>query len=203
MKTKSLLYNAVALVLLQIPLVTPSWGISKVCMGVACTVDDPISPGNAIHYCTNYADSCYNGTRVRTCTKCQTGYTRTSNSVKPSGCSNSVTYYDCTKEEPDCDGTCDNCESTGWTKGANNTESRTVATCNTQTCICSRKVERRCAAGYYGTVGVIVSGSPCTQCPLPGTSAAGSTSQSDCYIPAGTTGSDSTGTYKYTSNCYY
>ena len=197
MKTKSLLCNAVALVLLQIPLVTPSWGLGQLCMGQACGPDDPTSPGNAIHYCTNYTDRCYNGTRVRSCNTCQTGYTRTSHRVTPSGCSNSVTYYDCTKEEPDCDGTCDNCESTGWTSLSGNRETRTVATCNTATCECTKSVEFRCVAGYWG------SGSTCSACPAPGTSSTGTTTLQGCYIPAGTTGSDSTGTYKYTSNCYY
>ena len=136
----------------------------------------------------------------KSCKTCLSGYTRTAQTVNISDNCGTLTWYTCVKE---CDGTCDNCISSLWSKGSYNTESRTAATCNTQTCVCTKKIERRCTAGYYGTVGMIVSSSACTQCPSPGTSAAGSTSQSDCYIPAGTTGSDSTGTYKYTSNCYY
>ena len=166
-------------------------------MGQACGPGDPTSPGNAIHYCTNYTDTCYNGTRVRSCNTCQTGYTRTSFRITPSGCSNSVTYYTCTKEEPDCDGTCDDCESTGWTSLSGNRETRTLAECNTATCECTKSIEFRCVAGYWG------SGSTCSACPAPGTSSAGTTTMRGCYIPAGTTGSDSTGTYKYTANCYY
>ena len=139
----------------------------------------------------------------KSCKTCPSGFTRKAMTANTGDKCGTLTWYTCVKEEPDCDGTCDNCESTGWTKGVNGTETRTVATCNTQTCICTKKFESRCAAGYYGTGLPTVGGSSCTQCPSPGTSAAGSTSQSDCYIPAGTTGSDSTGTYKYTANCYY
>ena len=89
----------------------------------------------------------------------------------------------------------------------------------------------KCASGYYGTAtsassgctacptnatcsggngstfvcnrGTYKSGSGCESCPSPGTSPSGSTSISACYIPSGTTGSDGSGTYKYTANCYY
>ena len=55
-----------------------------------------------------------------------------------------------------------------------------------------------CAKGYYK------SGSSCADCPNNGTtSGTGATSISSCYIPSGTTGSDSTGTFKYVGNCYY
>lgn len=59
-----------------------------------------------------------------------------------------------------------------------------------------------CQKGTYkSSAGTATS---CTSCTSPGTTAStGSTSSSDCYIPSGTTGSDSTGTYKYTSNCYW
>ncbi|MBO8407247.1 MAG: hypothetical protein IAC77_02165 [Proteobacteria bacterium] len=56
-------------------------------------------------------------------------------------------------------------------------------------------------AGYYGDAGNY--GRNCTKCPGSGTSAAGSTSITDCYMPSGSTGSDSSGTFIYTSTCYY
>lgn len=60
----------------------------------------------------------------------------------------------------------------------------------------------RCAAGYYGSPTSSLSG--CTECPSPGTSVAGSnTSKTDCYIPANTQLTDSSGTFTYTTNCYY
>lgn len=66
---------------------------------------------------------------------------------------------------------------------------------------CLSTVTFKCEAGYYGNPTRF--DKTCTKCPSPGTSAEGSTSQSDCYIPAGTTGSDSSGTYKYVSDCHY
>lgn len=58
-------------------------------------------------------------------------------------------------------------------------------------------VPTSCAVGEYGD-GLI-----CTTCPTPGTSTRGAKKITDCYIANGTTGSDSTGSYKYTSDCYY
>ena len=89
----------------------------------------------------------------------------------------------------------------------------------------------KCASGYYGTAtsafagctkcptnatcaggngstyvcnsGTYKTSSGCASCPWPGTSAAGSTSISSCYIRSGTLGSDDSGSYKYTADCYY
>lgn len=55
-----------------------------------------------------------------------------------------------------------------------------------------------CEAGSYAT-----SDDLCANCPMPGTSAAGATSITDCFIPAGRTVSDETGSYIYTEDCYY
>lgn len=64
--------------------------------------------------------------------------------------------------------------------------------CNVSTCA------YQCKAGYYG------SNQSCTACPSSGTSLAGSTLISDCYLPDGTTGSDSSGNWKIEGgNCYY
>ena len=64
-------------------------------------------------------------------------------------------------------------------------------------CVAGAKTYTSCNAGYY------LSGGLCLTCPSGGTSAAGATSITSCYLPSGTTGSDSTGSYTYTSNCYY
>lgn len=86
------------------------------------------------------------------------------------------------------------------------TDKETKVTCatsptGTNLVFCSTTFSYKCEAGYYGNPRT--SSGTCTKCPSPGTSAEGSTSQSDCYIPAGTTGSDSSGTYKYVSDCHY
>ena len=99
----------------------------------------------------------------------------------------------------------ENCKplTTGWGScgsGANSyVECEATAQCVGDLCMQGKNY--RCVAGAYGNPSAS-NKTACAPCPSPGTSAAGSTSQS-CYIPAGTTGSDSTGTYKYTSNCYY
>ena len=86
------------------------------------------------------------------------------------------------------------------------TDQETSVTCatspsGTNLVRCMKTRTFKCEAGYYGNPTAF--NKTCTKCPSPGTSAEGSTSQSDCYIPAGTTGSDSSGTYKYVSDCHY
>lgn len=63
-----------------------------------------------------------------------------------------------------------------------------------------------CKSGYYNDSLLVGTGKTCNPCPQfdDATSADknidGVTS---CYLPAGTTGSDSTGTFEYTSPCPY
>ncbi len=65
-------------------------------------------------------------------------------------------------------------------------------------CTADAKTYTACKTGYY------LSGGTCYSCPSGGTSAdQNSGGITDCYLPSGTTGSDSTGSYTYTSNCYY
>lgn len=59
-----------------------------------------------------------------------------------------------------------------------------------------------CLQGYYKN------GDSCSPCPDFGgtagtTSGNGADSITDCYLPAGTSGSDATGSFTYTSDCYY
>lgn len=42
-----------------------------------------------------------------------------------------------------------------------------------------------------------------TLCPDSGTSASGANSITKCYVPTGTTGTDTKGAWEYNSNCYY
>lgn len=107
---------------------------------------------------------------------------------------------------PDCSSGCPNCDTTTWTAHSDGYQKRTVATCNTTYCICSKNTEYRCATGYYGTSTNGISG--CTRCPSSGgvygiTASSGAKSITECYLPAGTTGSDNTGSFTYTGNCYY
>ena len=65
-------------------------------------------------------------------------------------------------------------------------------------CTATTKTYTSCKPGYY------LSGVACHSCPSGGTSADKNTGGvTVCYLPSGTTGSDSTGSYTYTANCYY
>ena len=93
-----------------------------------------------------------------------------------------------------------NCKSTNWTAYATGYERRTYKYCATLT-RCASSIQYRCAAGYYGSSTMGTSG--CTRCPNDGSSVAGSTVITSCYLPSGTTLTDSTGTYTYTADCSY
>lgn len=82
-------------------------------------------------------------------------------------------------------------------------ESVTCATSSSGTNLvrCVTTYTYKCKAGYYGNPTAL--NKTCTKCPNSGTSSEGSISITKCYIPSGTTGSDSTGSYTYTANCYY
>lgn len=62
-----------------------------------------------------------------------------------------------------------------------------------------------CAANYYPYAGDDWYGAlECVVCPSGGKSNENSQfGITDCYIPAGTTGSDETGKFTYSSDCYY
>ena len=63
-----------------------------------------------------------------------------------------------------------------------------------------------CAKGYYGIAGTTASG--CTRCPSLDSASAttpsyGSSATTSCYIPSGIDITDNSGTYTFTTNCYY
>ena len=96
--------------------------------------------------------------------------------------------------------TATNCVSSAWTAYATGYERRTYRYCSTST-KCTSSTQYRCAAGYYGRT--INGSSGCTRCPNSGSSVAGSIVITSCYLPSGTTGTDTSGTYTYTADCYY
>lgn len=140
----------------------------------------------------------YNTYGIFSCTSCDAGYELTQQTASVPGCSNEISFNVCRKS---CDGTCSDCTTSAWTAGNTGYQKRTYASCNTATCVCTKRTQYRCAAGYYGTSSNGTSG--CSRCPSNGSSTAGATAITSCYLPSGTTGSDSTGSYTYTSNCYY
>ena len=65
-------------------------------------------------------------------------------------------------------------------------------------CEATTKDYTSCNSGYYLAI------RNCATCPSPGSASDGGTSGiSGCYIPSGTTGSDGSGSYTYSGNCYY
>ena len=99
-----------------------------------------------------------------------------------------------------------NCQPSAWSSFSTGYETRTYRQCDLTLSNCLSSIEYRCAVGYYGNPTSGSSG--CSRCPSSGgtygtTASAGSTSITSCYIPSGTSFSDSTGSGRYTGNCYY
>ena len=149
---------------------------SEVCIKTRCaqTGEEPVNnPQN----CGTYDIFCYGDNAYKSCTSCKTGYALKEYNTSESSCSYQTTWNNCEAESEggeECDGTCDFCLSTFWRDVSANLgyQSRTNATCNTETCVCTHTTEYRCAAGYYGAkpscrtiinVGTVCSG--CTACP--------------------------------------
>ena len=69
-------------------------------------------------------------------------------------------------------------------------------------CTATTKDYSSCNSGYY--LALLGSTSSCLSCPSPGSESDGGTSGiSGCYIPSGTTGTDGSGSYTYSGDCYY
>lgn len=68
---------------------------------------------------------------------------------------------------------------------------------------CQTTINYGCKASHYATQSISTSAISCTACPSGGKSATGNVAITGCYKPSGATGTDTTGTYKYTANCYY
>lgn len=181
-------------------------GAYAVIIDIACPSDysstryDNMGTKSATASCPNRSATCYKSSPgsgktyvLWSCTTCNTGQSRISNSLQIEGSKN-VSYYTC--------GCTNGCSTTAWTAKSTGYEMRDY--CNTTNCTTTKQY--RCAVGYYGTSTNGTSG--CTRCPASGgvygtTAAAGSTVITSCYIPSGSSFSDSTGSGTYTGNCYY
>lgn len=166
------------------------------------------STAASISNCTTSTTTCFGGKAVRTCTECATGYSLMSNSLSVSGCSNTYSQKICSRdiqidecsEDIDCGlGGLYTAVTTGYV--SSNSYSCVLGRCRTQ-------ITYKCAPNYYGAnpscLGTTCTG--CSPCPEGGKaglgkfSKYGATAITGCYI---TDGSDTTGVYEYTSNCYY
>lgn len=79
---------------------------------------------------------------------------------------------------------------------------------NCKTCPSNANCPGGNGSTFYCNVGYYKYGSTCSRCPSSGgvygtTASSGATAITACYLPSGTTGSDETGSFTYTSNCYY
>ncbi len=127
---------------------------------------------------------------------CETTYDRTNSEAAITVCASG--YYGNGK-------TCTKCPANASCSGEGNTTfTCNSGYCNTGTACVARPANSTCSgttfkcnAGYYK------SGSLCKKCPNGGTSVAGATAQSQCFVHSGTSQSDIIGSYQYTLNCYY
>lgn len=100
-----------------------------------------------------------------------------------------------------------------WSSFGTGYQRRTVSKCDTYTNCewVSDGYNYRCAAGYYGSANCTGTTSStctgCSRCPslngTYGTSAAGSSAITNCYISSSTGITVTSGTYKFINNCYY
>ena len=187
------------------------------------------STGPGHRNCKDYTAMCVylqgKVTGVASCYTCNPGYelvknpsasgiTACSSTGDPNEDSGGVGHYDYTECVKNC--TASNCASTNWVAKSTGYETRTYRSCSATgtSGTCNSTTQYRCAAGYYGSSTNGTSG--CTQCPqwtgvytnsgkttlARGTSSAGTTAITGCYVAPGTY-YDATGTFKTTTNCAY
>ena len=127
---------------------------------------------------------------------CPKGYTEVSTNI---GVCTNMTHV------TSCSCNCSNCTSdssfsnynTGYQRKANRS-----CDCSSGSATCKTTYQYRCAAGYYGSSTNGTSG--CSKCTSTGTSDVGdNATQSKCYLTAGTSMSDSSGTYTCSDKSYY
>ncbi len=174
--------------------------------------------------CTSYTTKYYKcGTayyKVQDCNTCGSGSTRTSTNFA-SGYTN--TYYICKASsvspvlppvalcDPGVD--CGLPPAVYWSSFGTVYQRKTASKCDVSTDCewVTDGYDYRCAAGYYGSANCTgTTSSTCSGCSrcepkdgIYGTSAAGSDAKTDCYISSSTSLTNTTGTYKFISNCYY
>ena len=193
-------------ILVLMPIGANAVAVAKICTEIVCTSTDVTSVG-----CSAADARCYQNsstgliTQIADCTECQTGYELTSTSTTCGVLT--IPYNKCQTTCADCT---DCTSDTSWTTAEDSSglviishQQKIIRTCDCGTCI--ETPEYRCAAGYYGTPTSLSDG--CYRCPssgvVYGTSAAGSTEITSCYMPSETSMTDDSGTFQFTSDCYY
>lgn len=179
----------------------PGLSATTVCNAGVCQPNGTYNTLDFAQNCKTKIATCYGTNRVYSCLECPDGYDRIKQSTGPLvNCANTEYFYTC---QENCTG-CTNCVSdTTWSAAGVGYQSKTTRTCVCNTCI--ETVSYQCAPGYYGTPTTNTNG--CTRCPSQdnavGTTVAGSKAITTCNIPANTQLSEITGSYTFTSDCYY
>ncbi len=101
--------------------------------------------------------------------------------------------------------TCTKCPANATCSGEGNTTfTCNSGYCNTGTACVARPANSTCSGSTFKcNAGYYKNGTSCQACPSGGTSVAGATAQSQCFIRSGASQSDRSGKWQYTSNCYY
>lgn len=169
-----------------------------------------------INGCETEELRCFGTTTFNTCTKCKDGYIDQAEEVTDPDCPNTSKKNTCSMpctDDSDCESL-----TTDWSSPLNGTQSKTTGTCTLNQCTTIQ--ENRCVPGYYKSNKILTTCIKCDAgyyCPdgtsklscaektgdSPATSAAGSDSISDCYVPANKTYQNSTGQFEFSAACYY
>lgn len=169
--------------------------------------------------CKTYVYTCHGvgdgtGTKVEHCGSCNDGYKTSVVTVSDSFCSG-ISQTVCIKDESEsgsgsgsselCDATTCAADNDKWANHVTGVQVQTIKGCTSGRCK-TVYVRYRCAPMFYG---VPDASTVCDPCPslsgstTRGLSAAGATKVTDCYWPSGGGGSDLSGTFRFTDNCYY
>ncbi len=187
---------------------------TNVCTQVVCPNSGISEETPSSVYCTNPSSTCYQNTntgaifRLNTCSGCASGYVLEQDTYTSSTCSSNgmvYVYKTCVRDCPTCsDCTSDTSWGSVYLDGSLlpkvGYQKKTTRTCDCGTC--KETTEYRCATGWY-KLGTAVGCSNtscigCQQCPQAtdiytneslttlarGTSPAGSTAITDCYLDA-------------------
>lgn len=166
------------------------------CIGGTCPSDGHVRDGVVYGNCTSSLCDCVTATvsYALTChceydNDCASGY----------GCNTSSI---CTKCK-----SCSNCTSdTSYSYLHAGYERRTLKSCGCHTGTCTTNYAYRCTVGYYGTSTNGTTG--CTRCPASDgtygtTTTAGTQDITQCYLPASTPMTDTSGTFLCSGNSNY
>lgn len=204
MKTKRLLIISLTL----ISAMHSAYG-GKVCLRATCP---SVSGTPSISNCKTAVWVCASNGEIITsaypdCQICNDGYDRVENVhvyelLKCDSYNGQLSMVTYTCKKSSTSGS--DCVSTDWTSPLSGYQVRTKKEYNNGTCQSSP--EFRCASGWYGSPSTV--GSGCTKCPTSNgvagvTAGPGFTAITNCFLPAGTAFSDTTGSGIYSSPCYW